>query len=626
MSAGTERIPGDGPAAVDGTQPPPLPWRDAIRLRLTAEPEGRAESLVRYARWPAFGAGVLLLFLFGAVIPGSPCTAAAPCGPDRFGNVVIGLVVSIPLLALVRLEFAAAVTATMLVVTLGYELTQTEHLPFWFYLLLLGYAVACALVARLARGPRRHLAALRDWHGRAERAVPPSPARAPRPPLGTAVAATVLLAAALAVAGWTGLRQAEVDDQQRRAAVVPATVRSHPSWSEVELDFPDGRPGVRLSVYDAADYPVGATVDVAVDDAGLRQLVSEPYDLTPWLALVVVLGLLGLGVGWRGTARVRAGRRFFRRPQPISAVRVHQGVDRVYVYAGEGPEVMPLVEIEVRERLVPTTGAEPGPAILHGVPATGQWCTVTVDGRTLSPARPVLLPEPTAPFLTTRSRRVGVLLRSGRPVPPSRAGRKPERAGRRSGWPELTWVGTTLFVLLVLGAIVAGIVFGEPLLWRLADTVCTAEDCSTAALVTVGWAVVGLPLLVLGAAYSVLPAGSRLALAIAAVAVSVLAAGLSVALPDEGYGALRETYPELGRLYLGVLAGLGALGLGRAAAARIRPRGTAGTWDRPGGAGRTGAAGWYDRIRDDGLLPLAASAVLQVPALLVVLLAGLILF
>ncbi|AVT38910.1 hypothetical protein [Plantactinospora sp. BB1] len=423
MSAGTEPISEQGPAAVDGAQPPPLPWRDVIRLRLAAEPQGRVESLARYAGWLGFGAGVLLCCLFLVVVPATACTVAAPCHPDRVGNVIFGLVGSLPLLALVRLEFAGAAAGTSLAVTLGYELTQSEHLPPWFYPLLVGYAVGCGLLARLARGPARYRAGLRDWHRRARLAVPPSPARLPRPPLGTSVAATLLLVAALVVAGWTGLRQSEVDDQQRRAEIVTATVRAHPSWAEVDLDLPAGRPPARLSVLDAAAYPVGSTVELAVDDAGLRQLVTEPYDLTPWLALVVVLALLGLGVGWRAAARVRAGRRFFRRPQPVSGVLLHQGVDRVYVYAGEGPEVMPLAEIEVRERLTPTVGTEPGPAVLHGVPVPGRWGTVTVDGRTLSPTGPVLLPEPTAPWLTTRRRRSGVPVRPRRPVPSFRSGR-----------------------------------------------------------------------------------------------------------------------------------------------------------------------------------------------------------
>ncbi|GAB3963121.1 hypothetical protein [Plantactinospora veratri] len=243
MSAGTEWVSGSDPASADGAQPPPLPWRDAIRLRLAAEPQGWAEPLSRYAGWLGFGAGMLLGGLFLIVVPATPCTAAAPCHPDRVGNVIFGLVGSLPLLALVRLEFAVAGTGTLLAVTLGYELTQTEHLPPWFYLLLVGYAVGCGLLARLARGPARYRAELRDWHRRARLAVPPPPARLPRPSPGTAVAAASLLVAALVVAGWTGLRQSEVDDQQRRAEVVTATVRAHPSWGRSTSTSPTaGRP------------------------------------------------------------------------------------------------------------------------------------------------------------------------------------------------------------------------------------------------------------------------------------------------------------------------------------------------------------------------------------------------
>ncbi|MDG4789730.1 hypothetical protein O7626_28035 [Micromonospora sp. WMMD1102] len=417
MSAGTEPTSAGG--SLPGGPPPPLPWRDVVRLRLTAEPESRPEWLVWYARWLALGAGLLLCGVLLAVMPAAPCTAADPCGPDRAGNVVVGLIGSLPLLALVRLEFASAVTAATVPTALGYELTQADHLPVWFYLLLVGYAVGCGLLARLTRLPRRHRAAVRDWHRRARQARPPRPARPPHLPLGSVVAGTVLLTVALALAAWSAVRQGEVDDQQRRAEVVSATVLSHPSWAEIQLGFPDGRPGERLPVYEPADYPVGSTVEVALDDAGLRQLVSEPYDVTPMLTLVTVLALLGLGVGARAAARVLAGRRFFRRPQPLHTVAVHQGVDRVYVYAGTGPDVLPLAEIQVRDRLVPSAGREPRPAVLHGVPVPGQWGTVTVDGRTLSPVGPVLLPEPTAPWLATPRRR-GVL-RPGR-VSPVRPG------------------------------------------------------------------------------------------------------------------------------------------------------------------------------------------------------------
>ncbi|WP_422773309.1 hypothetical protein ACN28C_10510 [Plantactinospora sp. WMMC1484] len=378
MSAGGEPVPEAGSEA-GRPLPPPLPWRDVVRLHLagerlhlTGEHGGPPGWLIRYARWLAFFAGLALCLLLLIVAPATPCTAAAPCGPDPVGNLIFGMAGGIPLLALVRLEFAAAVTAAMVATTLGYELTQTEHLPPWFHVLLVAYAVGCLLLARLA-GVGAYRSELRLWHGREGRSVPPPPARLPGPALVPAVAATTLLTAGLALTGWSVLRQAEVDEQQRRATIATATVRSHPSWSDVELDLGDGRPRFVVSVHSSAGYPVGSTIDVAVDDAGLRQLVSEPYDLTPWLALAAVLGLTGLGLGWRTGARMYAGRRFFRLPQPASTVDVHRGIDRVYVYAGTGPAVLPLAEIEVAEDLDPTVGRGRERAVLHGVPAPGQW-------------------------------------------------------------------------------------------------------------------------------------------------------------------------------------------------------------------------------------------------------------
>ncbi|MGI5147673.1 hypothetical protein ACQEVC_15065 [Plantactinospora sp. CA-294935] len=629
MSAGTERDPETGPERDPETgparfpeagseagrpEPPPLPRRDVVRLWLAAEPDGGPEWLVRNRKAVALATGLALWAVFVVVIPVAPCTAAAPCGPDRVGNMIVGLVGSAPLLALVRLEFAAVATGTTLVTTLGYELTQAEHLPPWFYLLLVAYAVGCGLLARRGGSPARYRSGLRQWRERAERAVPARPSRLPRPRLGPAVAAMVLLVAALALAGGSSLRQSQVDAQQRSGEVVTATVRSHPTWGVVELVFLDGRPVEVVSVADSADYPVGSTVRIALDDAGLRQLVSEPYDLTPWLALAVLLGATGLGLSWRVAGSALAGRRFFRRPQPVSTVRVHQAVDRVYVYAGTGPDVLPVAEIEVREDLTPTIGREPGRAVLHGVPVPGQWCTVTVDGRTLSPTRPVLPPEPTAPWVTNRRRGALPLLRRG-PVPSYLPGRHP--AVDRDAWPRLNWVGNSLFVALLLGAVVAGTALSEPLLRRLAYAACTVEECSTAALALTGWTLVGLPLLLIGVTYAVLPRGSHSALGITAVALVALATGLSIAYPAGGYAALRMSHPELLLLYPGVLAGLGALLLGRA----VGRVGTTGARGRPDAARPTG---WFDRVRAGGRLPLVATAVLQLPALLVGLLGALI--
>lgn len=390
MTAPTDPVPGAG-EPTDGREPPPLSWKDIDQLR----PTGRPGWLAREVRWLAFGAGLALVVLFVLVVPTGPCTAATPCGPDPTGALVIGMIGSLPLLALIELGFAAALAGTAVLATLGYEQTQTEHLPVWFHLLFVGYAVVCGLLARLAGPSAWQRSALRHWRP-VERAVPP-PARLPRPPLVPSVVAATLLVGAIVLAGWSTLRQNAVDAQQRRAEVSTATVSDHRWPGDVELRFTDGRPGLWIPVIDTADYPVGSTVDVLVDDRGLRQLVSEPYDLSFWLVPTTLLGLAGLGLGWRVRAGMRARRRFFLQPQPLSTVNVDRFGNRVYIYAGSGRDARPVAEIEVSDPLTLTPHVVSDRAVLYGPPVPGHWGTVAIDGRILTPTGPMLPPTPPAP-------------------------------------------------------------------------------------------------------------------------------------------------------------------------------------------------------------------------------------
>lgn len=189
---------------------------------------------------------------------------------------------------------------------------------------------------------------------------------------GCIVLARTVAAAGLACAAWSAARQAQADGQQRAAEIVTATVRSHPDWDTLDLAFPGGGADEIVSVYDAAVYPVGSTVRLAVDDRGLRQPLSEPYDASPWYALASVLPARG-----RFLVAIRRAGIGPAPSLPATAVR-HPGARRprprcVYVYAGQASATdRPKAKFPVRDDIVPAAGEQPEPAVLYGPPAPGE--------------------------------------------------------------------------------------------------------------------------------------------------------------------------------------------------------------------------------------------------------------
>ncbi|WP_326554871.1 hypothetical protein [Micromonospora sp. NBC_01813] len=227
---------------------------------------------------PAVAAAILAVVIVAA--PDVPCSEASPCGPDAPGNLVLGMFAVLPVLHGIQLGFASALAFVAPLALFAYDLSRPdEHFALWGYLLLVGLAAGYGWLTRAARRPSQA-----GWR---------------RPAASAVFVVIMLIGGALACVAFSVERQERADAQQRAAQILSATVRSHFSSSEIELDLPGDRPAVLVEVYDAGDFPVGSTTRIAVDDRGLRQLVAEPYDASPWYALAAMLAIVGVGLGWR---------------------------------------------------------------------------------------------------------------------------------------------------------------------------------------------------------------------------------------------------------------------------------------------------------------------------------------
>src|SRR5262245_19905073 len=125
-----------------------------------------------------------------------------------------------------------------------------------------------------------------------------------------------------------------------------------------------------------------------VDDRGLHQPVSEPYDASGWLFLGVFLAAVAAAATARGVEIGHGPARLFDEAQPVTEVSVLVGPGAVAVFAGDARPGEPAVA-EIRTRLRPAPARGGRPASLFGVPAPGHWCAVVVDGEALAPTRPL---------------------------------------------------------------------------------------------------------------------------------------------------------------------------------------------------------------------------------------------
>ena len=308
----------------------------------------------------------------------TPCSVAVPCGPQPGRWLAFGALAAPVAMVWVHRWAAAAAACCCAVLWLAV-------FPGWVVLLAWAYAGVVIAVARHLPPPSGAPAARRRP---ARPQVLPTVAR---PALTVAVAGLVVAGGIAAGALW---RQHAADKQQATATVVSGVVREQLTGDERALRVQlAGGETVRVGSLAPADHPVGSQVQVAVDDAGLRQLRSEPYDVTPWLALAVLIAGAAAALLARAVQQRRDLRMFFATPQPVRAVRVVDDFGYVHVLV-PGGDHHTAVEfgIDVADDGTPPVHEDDPvtvPAVLYGEPVPGRWCAVEVDGRLRVPVGPV---------------------------------------------------------------------------------------------------------------------------------------------------------------------------------------------------------------------------------------------
>jgi hypothetical protein len=317
----------------------------------------------------------IVIFVLVAATTPDPSCLAETCGPEPVTSIAISLIFAVPVMSFLH-RWAAVWTAVVCVVAWPAADRVEDVRMGWYAALPLILLAATVLVARL----------------RFPVAVDSAPLRQPPAPRGlplwsrSLVVGAVLLPAGVAGVVWTLSRQAAVTAQETSARVVAAMVRDHHE-SFIKVDLSDGD-SYYLEVLEPADYPLGARVDVLVDDAGLRQLRSEPYDITILLVPAVTLAGAGVALLARALTRRRALRRFLAEPRPVRAVQALDGGDRMLVMIPGPARTARQFSLHVGAVAAPARAGNE-PATLYGSPHTGEWCVVETGGRVRVPRRPI---------------------------------------------------------------------------------------------------------------------------------------------------------------------------------------------------------------------------------------------
>jgi hypothetical protein len=374
----------------------PLLTRDARELRLLARPRWQRRVLA----WALPVAAAVLTGLHVWAVGPAVCTVRDPCRPDLLGSVAIALLFAAAVSGLVlpglAVWFASGFVASLVV---SERLLRPAIVsPVWLYVVDVGFVGLCTLLSGVDRD-RPPTDRAWQWLAGVRREPPPA-VNWPTPGRLWRGTGWVLAVPAAACLMWGWYAQQQADARQRVAARVVAEVTAHVDEFTVQVRLPTGT--TRIGVLEAANYPVGEPMELYVDDRGLHQPVSEPYDATGWSFLGVFLAAVALTLRARGVAQGHGQRRWLTEQQPVTEVWAMPGLGAVAVYAGDArpgePAVieistMPVVyrdEDPSRLRLT-SADLEPGlhPASLYGTPAPGHWCLVAVHGRPVVPLRPL---------------------------------------------------------------------------------------------------------------------------------------------------------------------------------------------------------------------------------------------
>ena len=383
----------------------PLRTQDARELRRLARPRWQRRVLA----WTLPVAASVVTGLHVSVVGPSVCTVREPCRPDLLGSVAFALLFTAAVSGLVfpRLAtwFASGFVACLVV---SERLLQPSLVsPAWLYVVDAGLVGLCVLLARVDRH-RPPTDRARQWLAGVRRERPPAVDLPRRPGRVWRGAGWVLASAAAAGLVWGWYAQQRTDARQRVATRVAADVTAHIDQFTVEVHLPSET--VRIGVLEAANYPVGERMELYVDDRGLRQPVSEPYDATPWGFLGVFLAGIAFAFRLRGVEReIGLGG-----CSPSSSRSPRSGRCRVL---GWSP-CTPVTHVRARR---PSSAIPTGPAVhrdedhgrltftgadleaglhaasLYGTPAPGHWCVVVVDGRPVVPTRPISARSVVAP-------------------------------------------------------------------------------------------------------------------------------------------------------------------------------------------------------------------------------------
>ena len=247
--------------------------------------------------------GVLLLCIGLSTINPPDCSPTAPCRPDLLTAFAVACLAAVcvvgwfhPFVAAFAAIAGAAAAISPVV----------RYSPPMLVLVLLAYALLITGLALFSRKPRPD-------PGGARVPVPGSFA-VPRFTVASGFAGA-LLALAVGTLVFGLVRQGQATDREKKASIIAATVVRAPSSGKLVVQKPSGSM-VSVDVLSAAAYPVGSTIQLRVDDQGLAQPVSEPYNASLWVGIGVFFGWLALGLWVRTRERLREWRNLLWHPQP----------------------------------------------------------------------------------------------------------------------------------------------------------------------------------------------------------------------------------------------------------------------------------------------------------------------